>query len=642
MKRVSLAELDKQSYDVVVIGTGLAGSSAARELVSRGYHVLAVDKADYASGSTGRSDRLFPLGFEYLDLDRPLLRHLSDPKRFLSACSYLRTSQQAATDAAKKMPERVRNVRFCLPVFQDGPFRVARLRVAEMFVRTLGVKLGFEFLKPNEISELPLMNLVRSPTSLKCVAVFSGRQADWPERIALDTLFEAGQAGATIRSYTPAVGLRRDSEGIWYVKLADRTPGASGTGEAEVAARAVVNAAGPWIDSVVRMVQADTAPIVFPIKSSYIAVRLPKECRDWGVVTANQENTPLFVVPWRDLHFIGPRDTPYTDEPDDARVSDDDITWLLKQANFAMPAMGLQPNNVQHAWVGVCPTAVNAKFPLGDRQPKVWEFADRQLPNLFAITGANLGTHEWLAQQIGIEVRKRVEPTHEPRVTQAPPRQATDRRLGRHVSDGQTSVTLGSLRFAAENEQPLSLADLLFRRVGTGWETRLGAGLAHAVADNVADLFGWESAQIEKQVREYHAIARGCFRLSASAFATIPASEAVGGETTATPAPASATAAKPTTSGTKKPAEPATGIPGTKPPANAQAAKTPATKPPAGSPTKTTPATSTKPTGSTTAKPTSARAPSAEAAKTPAIKPSPKASPNHPPAQPGPSQDDPH
>jgi glycerol-3-phosphate dehydrogenase len=58
MKRIPLADLEKDPFDVVVIGAGINGSGAVQEIAARGYRVLIVDKDDFSSGATNRSSRI--------------------------------------------------------------------------------------------------------------------------------------------------------------------------------------------------------------------------------------------------------------------------------------------------------------------------------------------------------------------------------------------------------------------------------------------------------------------------------------------------------------------------------------------------------------------------------------------------------
>ena len=64
--RRSLSSLDGSEFDVIVIGAGVNGSSAAQHLTADGYRVILVDKGDFGSGSSSRSTRMLHCGLRYL------------------------------------------------------------------------------------------------------------------------------------------------------------------------------------------------------------------------------------------------------------------------------------------------------------------------------------------------------------------------------------------------------------------------------------------------------------------------------------------------------------------------------------------------------------------------------------------------
>ena len=62
--RSRLSEAD--SFDVAVIGGGVIGCGVALDLITRGFRVALVEQADWASGTSGRSTKLFHGGIRYL------------------------------------------------------------------------------------------------------------------------------------------------------------------------------------------------------------------------------------------------------------------------------------------------------------------------------------------------------------------------------------------------------------------------------------------------------------------------------------------------------------------------------------------------------------------------------------------------
>ena len=90
-----LTEMQGTDYDVVVIGAGINGASAARELASAGYSVLLVDKQDFASGASSRSSRILHCGLRYFETPNPLRTFVFHPLRLAGAVRMARAGMEA-------------------------------------------------------------------------------------------------------------------------------------------------------------------------------------------------------------------------------------------------------------------------------------------------------------------------------------------------------------------------------------------------------------------------------------------------------------------------------------------------------------------------------------------------------------------
>ena len=71
----ALAALERDSYDLVVVGGGITGAGVALDAASRGYSVALVERSDFASGTSSRSSKLVHGGLRYLqNFDLGLVR----------------------------------------------------------------------------------------------------------------------------------------------------------------------------------------------------------------------------------------------------------------------------------------------------------------------------------------------------------------------------------------------------------------------------------------------------------------------------------------------------------------------------------------------------------------------------------------
>src|SRR3954453_20173549 len=71
----ALAALDRDTFDIVVVGGGITGAGVAFDAATRGYSVALVERHDFASGTSSRSSKLVHGGLRYLqNFDLGLVR----------------------------------------------------------------------------------------------------------------------------------------------------------------------------------------------------------------------------------------------------------------------------------------------------------------------------------------------------------------------------------------------------------------------------------------------------------------------------------------------------------------------------------------------------------------------------------------
>lgn len=516
MSTPQITTLDGLHFDVAIVGAGINGASAAQHLSAAGYRVLVVDQADFANGATSRSSRLLHCGLRHLATGSNFWTTLLRPDRLARSMGTVRADMQARDEIVGTIPDRLRQISFCLPIYSDDAYAPWQLDAAFTVLRMMspnGVPLDYRRYKRNQLDQVPVTPWLRNPDQLMGIAVFREYLFDWPERIALDALFDARRMGAQTINYTRIESLKRlESEGSWLLSLcstaqSESTEQSLNTEKAQVTTDLVLNLAGAWVDNIIGRTGNTVEPKCAGIKGIHIAVRLPVEFSDWGVFAYNSIGQPLYCLPSNGMHYIGLTRTP-VDDPTyrniaDISATDSEIDWMIAETNRCLPQLVIKRDDILFSWAGVNPLTRDPEDPLGSREIKIHDLAADGLPGMLALTGGPIMTHRRVANRLLREVSSRVIPSGSVQALNFHGSNTTVEQHAPWIESDAFRVSSAAVKHCAREEQPGSLADLLIRRLGAGWSSDQGLALARPVAETAAHDLGWSKARIDNEVQAY-------------------------------------------------------------------------------------------------------------------------------------------
>jgi glycerol-3-phosphate dehydrogenase len=491
MPRAPLTALEGADFDAVVVGGGVNGASAARELAQAGYSVLVVDKGDFGSGASSRSSRLLHCGLRYLAPGRSILDFIRHPGRFRVALRMAKLAMEARSEFVQASPTRAVAMKLHFPIYRDGPYKGWQVDLAFRLLRGLGPKdlpLDYERLSPDEVARSPLIGGLHDQDQLAGVARFREYQFDWPERICVDALADAERAGATARNYTRAALSRPDADGTWTVELTDMRDQAA---PVTVRAKSVVVMAGVWMDGLLKGAAPQAERKIFGTKGCHIVVKLPDECRGLGIATLNSRDEPFYCIPWKHLHYFGPTETQYRDDPDRVFVTEEECDGLLTEANRLLPALRLTRADVRFTWAGVRPLTYDEAVPFGNRSRVLHDLSQDGLPNAIAMTAGPLMTHRSAGREVVAALAHKLQPTRKPM---------------RAGASSEASSAADALVYAE------TLADVMFRRTGVAWSDPFDDAVVAKTAADAGALLGWDEDRTRREIAAYRAEADAIFR----------------------------------------------------------------------------------------------------------------------------------
>ncbi|MCC7328345.1 MAG: glycerol-3-phosphate dehydrogenase [Burkholderiales bacterium] len=322
--------MNSSPYDLLVIGGGINGAGIARDAAGRGLSVLLAEADDLAAATSQWSTKLIHGGLRYLEY-----------YEFRLVAESLAEREVLLANA----PHLVEPLAFVLP--HEPHLRPAWMIRIGLFLydhigrrKTLPGSFGVGLADSRWAAGL-------SPRFRKGFVYADARVDD--ARLVVVNALDAQAHGAQVRVRTRVTGARRD-EGLWQVTL--RSADGATT---EVAARAIVNATGPWVKEVLDSLRPEqrNEGQVRHVKGSHIVVpRVHDEAHAY--ILQNADNRIVFVIPYQERYsLIGTTDVPVSafDHP---HIDEDEISYLLKLAN-AYLARPLTRSDVVWTYSGVRP-----------------------------------------------------------------------------------------------------------------------------------------------------------------------------------------------------------------------------------------------------------------------------------------------
>jgi len=368
------------TYDLLIVGGGINGCAIAREASLLGQKVLLVERDDLASHTSSASTKLIHGGLRYLEY-----------YDFKLVAEALRERERLVHAA----PHIIRPLRFVLPQENSvRPWWMIRigLYLYDMLGGTMSLPRSRGLRKTDTDYTAPLKGGDSG-------FVYSDAQVD-DSRLTLLNAVDAAANGAEICTRTSLDSARRASD-LWRATLSDgRT----------VEARALVNAAGPWVHLLLDRLNVAGKSNVRLVKGSHILV--PKLYEgDHAYILQLPDRRIIFAIPWQGGTEIGTTDIP-VDKPEDAVIAADEIAYLCEGANHHFVKQ-ITPGDVTFSWSGVRPLYDDgASEAKAVTREYVLEL-DTDGPALLSVFGGKITTGRHLAEEamaklapaLGIRVR---------------------------------------------------------------------------------------------------------------------------------------------------------------------------------------------------------------------------------------------
>jgi glycerol-3-phosphate dehydrogenase len=392
---------------VLILGAGINGAALARELALNGVGSVVVDVHDIASGATAHSSRLIHGGLRYLEYGE---------------FDLVRESLEERTRWLRLAPQFVRPLRLFIPIrnrrggllagartFLGLKPRAVRGRPKHRGLWAIRVGLWLYDVYAHDLT-LPRRRLFksRSPEVVRVDSAkyrwmysFSDAQIVYPERFTLALLEDA-------RQIAEAAGVKFQIYTYHRAALDGATAKISPIERPEEIVHsfppsAVVNATGAWVDRTLAALNVPSKPLMGGTKGSHFITYRESLCRrlsDRAIYVEAADGRPVFVLPFGEGTLVGTTDLPFSDDPDKAVATPEELQYLVDAVNELFPDLRLTIDDVAQHYSGVRPLpAASSRTPAAvTRRHWLEPNAESTLP-LYSIIGGKLTTCRSLAEE---------------------------------------------------------------------------------------------------------------------------------------------------------------------------------------------------------------------------------------------------
>lgn len=529
-KRVArLNAIERQRFDLIVIGAGINGAGIARDGAMRGLRVLLLDQHDIASGTTAFSTRLIHGGLRYLEYGEVRL---------------VRESLRERERLLRIAPHLVAPLPFVIPLYAGARRGPGLVRLGMLAYDLLSFDRSLPRHRMLSSAEMLVHEPGLNAAGLRGAALYSDGQVTFPERLTLENALAAQQHGATLLTYAQVDELIRSDHRVSGIRFHDRLGGSSHIAHGAL----VINVAGPWVDRLLEPL--GEPPLIGGTKGSHIVVgTFPGAPTEALYVEATRDRRPYFIVPWNGQYLIGTTDIPYRGDPGQVAPDEDEIRYLLDETNRVIPTARLTRTDVRYAYAGVRPLPrVAATNAAGITRRHIVHDHAPEIEGLISIVGGKLTTYRSLASEvIDLSFRKlhRIAPRCTTGSVPLPGATGVDwpafattfrdtsgleaslaerllRIYGvaaweivrlaraepelRQPLDPESGVFGAEIIHAVRHEEAVTLSDILLRRTMVGLGPSAGLRALDAVARIAVKHLGWDEARVRCDVEAYHAL----------------------------------------------------------------------------------------------------------------------------------------
>lgn len=372
----NIIRMNRETFDVVVIGGGITGAGVSRDASSRGMRVALVEGSDYASGTSSRSSKLIHGGIRYLEN--------MEFKLVFEALSERKTLFEIA-------PHLVHPMRFMIPIFKESRVTFFKMGLGMWLYDVLSL-----FQAPEIHRKLPAKETLSAQSELKSnnlvgSYIYYDAYMD-DDRLTIETVRSAAQFGAAVGNYLKVQGVTKGKDHyiVDVVDLLNQT-------QIQIRTKQIISCTGPWTDIFGSQIENNWKKRLRPTKGIHLIFPRKKLPLHQAVVMgAEKSSRIIFGIPRGDYVIVGTTDTDYQSDPGTVHSEKVDVDYLLQVLKSYFPNSNVTVNDIMSSYSGVRPLVKDDSDTPGKTSREHLIFKDAM--GILHVTGGKYTTYRKMAE----------------------------------------------------------------------------------------------------------------------------------------------------------------------------------------------------------------------------------------------------
>ncbi|MFZ3589937.1 glycerol-3-phosphate dehydrogenase/oxidase [Bacillus sp. DJP31] len=327
--------IQKEDLDLLVIGGGITGSGIALDAITRGLKVAVIEMNDFAAGTSSRSTKLVHGGLRYL-------------KQFEIGVVAEVGKERAIV--YENGPHVTTPEWMLLPFYKGGTFGPFSTNIGLQVYDFLAGVIKSErrkMFKPDvAMKSEPLLKR----DGLKGAGYYVEYKTD-DARLTLEVMKKAVEKGAYALNYMKVSDLVYENGKVVGMKVKDLTDGST----QEMRAKKIVNAAGPWVDTLREIDQSKKGKTLQLTKGIHLVFDGKRFPLRQAVYFDTSDKRMIFAIPREGKTYVGTTDTVYKGDIAHPKITVADRDYVLRSIDFMFPKVKITAADVESSWAGLRP-----------------------------------------------------------------------------------------------------------------------------------------------------------------------------------------------------------------------------------------------------------------------------------------------